>query len=47
VGEGLAKEMVQVYLGTEFEGGRHTRRLGKIAAIEEEKKGVFKRASFR
>ena len=31
--EGVA-EIVQTYLGTEFEGGRHRRRLNKIKAME-------------
>lgn len=29
-----AEEMVRVFLGTEFDGGRHMRRLEKIARIE-------------
>ena len=32
----LAKKMVEVFLSTEFEGGRHERRVNKIRAIEEE-----------
>ena len=36
VGPGLACEMVDLFLSTEFEGGRHARRVEKIAAIEEE-----------
>ena len=31
---GLAEEIVRVWLETEFEGGRHVRRLEQIAAIE-------------
>ena len=31
VSEELAKEMVQVFLETDFEGGRHERRVNKIA----------------
>lgn len=34
VGQDLAKEIVQTFLSTEFEGGRHSRRLEKIAAWE-------------
>ncbi len=36
VGEGLAEKIVQVWLATPFEGGRHQRRVDQIAAIEEE-----------
>ena len=32
--EGLADEMLDVFLSTEFEGGRHERRVNKITAIE-------------
>ena len=35
VGEGLAKEIVKVYLPAEFEGGRHAQRLEKVRALEE------------
>ncbi len=34
LGEGLAKEMLKVWLETPFEGGRHARRLGKVSEIE-------------
>ena len=34
VGAGLANEMVDVFLNTEFEGGRHQRRVDQITAIE-------------
>ena len=35
VGPGLANELVDVFLNTEFEGGgRHQRRIDQIAAIE-------------
>ena len=34
VGPGLAIEMVDVFLNTEFEGGRHQRRVDQITAIE-------------
>lgn len=36
VGAGLATEMLDVFLNTEFEGGRHQRRIDQIAAIENE-----------
>ena len=36
VGEGLALELVDVFLKTGFEGGRHADRIAKIAKIEEE-----------
>jgi ribose 5-phosphate isomerase B len=34
VGQGLAREIVRVFLSTEFEGGRHSRRLEKLHAME-------------
>ena len=34
-GPNLAKRMVEVFLNTEFEGGRHQRRVDMIMAIEE------------
>ena len=34
LGERLLKEIVSVWLSTEFEGGRHQRRVEKIEAIE-------------
>ena len=34
VGYNLAERMVDVFLSTEFEGGRHARRVDKIMAIE-------------
>jgi ribose 5-phosphate isomerase B len=37
VGTGLAKLIVQTWLETEFEGGRHKRRVNQIALIEEGK----------
>ncbi len=36
VGEGLADEIVTVFLSTPFEGGRHARRVAQIAELEEE-----------
>lgn len=35
IGEGLMLEIVETFLKTHFEGGRHQRRVDKIAAIEE------------
>lgn len=35
IGPGLAREIAKVWLTTDFEGGRHTNRVGKITAIEE------------
>lgn len=34
VGAGLALELVEVFLNTEFEGGRHQTRIDQISAIE-------------
>ncbi|MDI7740894.1 ribose 5-phosphate isomerase B [Lysinibacillus fusiformis] len=34
IGPGLAVEIVKAWLGTEFEGGRHTRRIEKITELE-------------
>ena len=36
VGAGVAFSIVDAWLGNTFEGGRHTRRLGKIEAFEKE-----------
>jgi ribose 5-phosphate isomerase B len=36
-GEVLLRKMVEVWLDTEFSGGRHQRRIDKIAAIEDGK----------
>jgi ribose 5-phosphate isomerase B len=36
VAAGLAYEILDIFLGTPFEGGRHIRRLDQIAAIEQE-----------
>ncbi len=37
VTEEAADQMVQTFLTTDFEGGRHERRVGKITAMEESK----------
>ena len=34
IGPGLAKDIVTIWLNTEFEGGRHARRIEKISALE-------------
>ena len=34
-GKNLAERIVEVFLSTEFEGGRHARRVDKIMALEE------------
>ena len=34
IGPGLAREIVDIWLRTEFEGGRHERRVNKIKAAE-------------
>jgi ribose 5-phosphate isomerase B len=36
VGEGLAEEIVDTFLATRFEGGRHARRVDLITALESE-----------
>ena len=33
-GKNMAERMVEVFLSTEFEGGRHTRRVDKVMALE-------------
>lgn len=40
VGDGLADEIVTLWLSTPFDGGRHQRRLEQIAAIEAEEAGT-------
>jgi ribose 5-phosphate isomerase B len=37
VGEVLLRKIVEVWLNTDFSGGRHQRRVNKIAAIEQNK----------
>ena len=36
IGPDLAEEIARVWLGTSFEGGRHSRRIDKIRQMEEE-----------
>lgn len=35
VGVGLADEIVELFLGTEFDGGRHARRVAELTALED------------
>jgi ribose 5-phosphate isomerase B len=35
IGEGAARDVVEAFLGGEFQGGRHVRRLEKVRALEE------------
>ena len=35
-GKNMAERMVEVFLNTEFEGGRHERRVNKVMALEEQ-----------
>ena len=35
-GKNMAERMVEVFLSTEFEGGRHERRVNKMMALEQE-----------
>ena len=34
IGPGLAKDIVTIWMATDFEGGRHERRVEKIKALE-------------
>ena len=36
VGVGRADEIVDLFLSTDFEGGRHARRVAQIAELEEQ-----------
>ncbi|MDQ0269267.1 ribose 5-phosphate isomerase B [Cytobacillus purgationiresistens] len=36
IGPGLAREIAKIWLSTDFEGGRHENRIGKIKKYEEE-----------
>jgi ribose 5-phosphate isomerase B len=38
-GKGLAREILKMWLNTEFQGGRHQKRLDKIIAIEQKIRG--------
>ncbi len=35
IGPGVASELVELFLNTQYEGGRHANRVAKISAIEE------------
>ncbi|GAF65070.1 ribose 5-phosphate isomerase B [Bacillus sp. TS-2] len=35
IGPGLARDIAEIWLETEFQGGRHETRIGKIASFEE------------
>ena len=39
VGEGLAEEILATFLATEFEGGRHERRVAQLTEIEQQESG--------
>ncbi len=39
LGNGLALELVDIFLQTKFEGGRHQRRIDMMTAIEEKQQG--------
>jgi ribose 5-phosphate isomerase B len=39
LGARLIDRMVEIWLSTEFEGGRHARRVEKIRALEQESLG--------
>lgn len=40
IGPGLAREIVKTFLETDFDGGRHERRVGKITTYEQQHKTV-------
>ncbi len=40
VAEGLAEEIVELWLATPFDGGRHARRVAQLAGIEEDAEAV-------
>lgn len=44
VGIDLAREILKIWMTTEFEGGRHLKRLQKIKSIEERYSGWFTKA---
>jgi ribose 5-phosphate isomerase B len=41
VGFGLAEEILELWLTTQFEGGRHQKRIDQIAAIEKAQTGIL------
>ncbi len=42
LGEQLIDRMVEIWLSTPFEGGRHARRISKIARLEEQAKEILR-----
>jgi ribose 5-phosphate isomerase B len=44
LGERLIDRMIEIWLATPFEGGRHARRVAKIAALEQEAARSFQRS---
>lgn len=40
IGPGLAQEIIKIWLTTEFQGGRHARRVDKVKEIEARQQGV-------
>lgn len=45
VADGLALELVEVFLNTPFEGGKHARRIDKLTQIENEQAALAPRAN--
>jgi ribose 5-phosphate isomerase B len=45
IGKGVADDILAVFLGSEFEGGRHERRVGKLMDVE--KRGIAADANSR
>lgn len=45
VGEALAEEILMLFLSTEFEGGRHAKRVAQITAIEDDELERFRQAT--
>ncbi len=45
VGEALAEEILMTFLSTEFEGGRHLKRVEQITAIERDELELFRQAN--
>lgn len=41
IGPGLARDIVSIWLETDFAGGRHARRVEKISGIEQADGGIF------
>ena len=47
LGERLVSRMVELWLTTEFEGGRHARRLEKISQVEQQNGCAIPKAAVR